>query len=147
MVDGLAIVELVLLVAVLAVALPVVLLFLRRRWLSQQGWVFDCSLRRLEATAGTNWMLGVVRFNGETLEWYRVFSWSLRPEISFRRGQTDVLATRDASDAERAVLADQQRVAQVRGGGEAVEVAMVPASMTAFLSWLESAPPGLGYGR
>lgn len=39
-VDGLAIVELVLVVVVLAALVPVLALVVRRRWLSQQGWVF-----------------------------------------------------------------------------------------------------------
>ncbi len=143
--DGLAVVELVLVLVVLAALIPVVLLVARRRWLGQQGWVFDCSLRRLEATPSSTWTLGVARFNGETVEWYRVFSWSLRPALTFTRGETQVVTTRDATEGERPVLADQQRVAQLRGAGHPVEVAMVPASMTAFLSWLESAPPGFGY--
>nr|NLI50638.1 DUF2550 family protein [Propionibacterium sp.] len=145
MVDGLAVVELVLVLVVVAALVPVALLVARRRWLSQKGWVFDCSVRRLEATPSSSWTLGVARFNGETVEWYRVFSWSLRPALTFTRGATQVVATRDATDGERPVLADQQRIAQLRGGGAAIEVAMVPASMTAFLSWLESAPPGFGY--
>jgi len=144
-VDGLAIVELVLVVVVLAALVPVLALVVRRRWLSQQGWVFDCSLRRLESTPSSTWTLGVARFNGENLEWYRVFAWSLKPFLTFTRGQTHVVATRDASASERPILADQQRVAQLKGGGVNVEVATVPASMTALLSWLESAPPGFGY--
>lgn len=142
--DAVLIAELVLAVVVLAVAVPVVLLVVRRRWLSQHGWVVDCSVRRT-TTPSSNWTLGVARLNGDDVEWYRVFSWSLRPPMAMRRGETQIVSTRDATPAERPLLADQHRIAELRSPAGSIEVAMAPGSMTAFLSWLEAAPPGHGY--
>lgn len=141
---GLAVAEVVLACILLIALVPVVWLVARRRWLAHAGWVFDCSLRRSDATPGS-WMLGVARLNGEAIEWYRVFSWSLRPKYVLRRGETQVSASRVLDPDERALLFDQERVVGLEGDGLRVELAMAPPRMTAFLSWLESAPPGASY--
>jgi len=143
--DGLTLAELTLAVLLVAALIPVVWLIARRRWLARSGWVFDCSLRSAIMTPST-WMLGVVRLNGELVEWYRVFSWSLRPKVTLRRGQAQPTASRVLEPAERALLVDQDRVVQLTDPeGRSVELAMALARMTAFLSWLEAAPPGSGY--
>lgn len=131
--------------AALLVLLVVVFLFVRRRWLSHRGWVFDCSLRRLTTTPSSGWMLGVARLNGEQFEWYRVFSASSHPKVVLRRGGTQVVSSRGMEPRERAILYDQVRITELRAGDTAVEVALSSANMTALLSWLEAAPPGLDY--
>ena len=103
MADGLTLAELTLAVLLVAALIPVVWLIGRRRWLARSGWVFDCSLRSAIMTPST-WMLGVVRLNGELVEWYRVFSWSLRPKVTLRRGQAQPTASRVLEPAERALL-------------------------------------------
>lgn len=145
MVDGLTLAELGLVVLLLAALAPVVWLVARRRWLASSGWVFDCSLRAPATTPSPKWMLGVARLNGENMEWYRVFSASLRPKYTIRRGQVHVVMTRVLSPDERALLFDQERVALLRGGAGDIELAMAPDRMTALLSWLESSPPGSTY--
>ena len=142
--DGVTVAEVVLACVLLMALVPVVWLVARRRWLSHSGWVFDCSLRRSDTTS-SSWMLGVARLNGELIEWYRVFSWSLRPKYVLRRGETQVSSTRVLDPDERALLFDQERVVVLEGEGVSVELAMAPARMTAFLSWLEAAPPGAAY--
>jgi hypothetical protein len=143
--DGLTLAELALAVALVVALVPIVLLVARRRWLARSGWVFDCSLRRPGMTPRSRWMLGVARLNGELIEWYRVFSWSLRPKVSLRRQDTRASRVRMLLPDERALLFDQERVATLESDEERVELAMDPDRMTAFLSWLEAAPPGVGY--
>lgn len=67
----------------LVVALVVVGLFvfgLRRRLIQRSGGTFDCSLRwdvpEKSDTSGKGWGYGVARYNGDRIEWYRVFSYS-----------------------------------------------------------------------
>lgn len=145
MVDGLALAELGLIVILLVALIPVIWLVARRRWLATSGWVFDCSLREAKAAPSSNWMLGVARLSGEDMEWYRVFSVSFRPKVTLRRGQVHVVTTRILEADERALLFDAERVAVLHGGAGDVELAMAPDRMTAFLSWLEAAPPGSTY--
>ena len=133
-----------LLLALVAAVLivPVVLLVARRRWLAQRGWVVDCSLRLADTTPGTGWMLGVARFHGDLLQWYRVFSWSLRPRATFTRGALTTSATRLPDDSERLSLYGEQRIVDLTSGGVRASLALAPHDMTAFLSWTEAAPPG-----
>ena len=58
------------------------------------------------------------------------------------RRELQVVGRRPASDAERLALPDGAVVlaCDVRGGP--VDLAMQPATVTGFLAWLESRPPG-----
>ena len=143
--DGLTILELLLGSVAVVVLFGLVFLFGRRRWLAAQGWVFDCSLRPVTTTPSTGWMLGVARLSGENLEWYRVFSASFRPAVILRRRGTRLASLRETDPAESAILYDQARVAQLRGESASVELAMSTDNLTALLSWLEAAPPGVDY--
>lgn len=131
----------VLVLAIIVIVVPLVGLIMRRRWLSQRGWVFDCSLRSL-TTPSSGWMLGVARFHGETVEWYRVFSWSLKPMVTFVRGTVDVSPTRRPEAGDDVGLGTEARLIDVTGPTVNVSLATSPADMMAFLSWVESAPPG-----
>ena len=88
------------LVAVL-VSLPVFALGLRRRMLQRGGGTVDLSLRLKDRTHGRGWVLGVGRFDGDSLKWYRVFSLAMRPRRtlsrreSVRRGRGLRLKTRN----------------------------------------------------
>jgi hypothetical protein len=83
--DWLGITELVALTLVVLLLVPVLFLGVRRRWLSRQGGLFDCSVRLSTETPGTGWVLGVARYSGDNLEWFRAFSISLRPRMIFPR--------------------------------------------------------------
>ena len=58
----------------LVVVVPLLGLYLRRRWLSAKGGVFDCALRLHNSGPGTGWATGLCRYEGERLEWFRTFS-------------------------------------------------------------------------
>ncbi len=141
-VEGLGVV-----VGLLALALG--LLALRRRWLSRQGGTFECSLRTQGATPGAGWVLGVARYDEGILQWFRFFSYALRPRQVFTRDQVRVLESRDADPVESVSLGSDQRVVRI-DTPQAVparewELAMNSDSLTGLLSWLEAAPPGPSY--
>lgn len=144
--DWLGITELVALTLVVLLLIPVLFLGVRRRWLSRQGGMFDCSVRLSTGTPGTGWVLGVARYSGDNLEWFRAFSISLRPRMIFPRSQSHAGAQREADPIESVLLYDDQRILCLElSDGRSVEVAMAVASLTGLLSWLESAPPGAHY--
>lgn len=141
--DWLGITELVALILAVLLLLPLLCLGARRRWLSRQGGLFDCSLRLSTATPGTGWVLGVARYSGDNLEWFRVFSLSLRPRLIFPRSQSRAGLQREPDPIEAVLLYDDQRILRMElTDGRSWEVAMAVASLTGLLSWLESAPPG-----
>ena len=128
--------------------LALVMLATRRRWLSRQGGTFECSLRMVNSVPGAGWALGVGRYNQGLLEWFRFFSFSVRPKQTFTRAEVRVLDSRDPDPVEAVSLTSDQRIIrlQVTGAGPtAVErdLAMTQDSLTGLLAWLEAAPPGL----
>ncbi len=146
--DWLTVTETVAITLLVLLLIPVFWLIARRRWLSRQGGLFDCSLRLSTTTPGTGWVLGVARYTGERLEWFRSFSFSLRPRMIFRRGATKAGPQRDPDPIEAVLLYDDQRIVRLDlTDGRCWELAMQPDSLTGLLSWLESAPPGMGYRR
>ncbi len=141
--DWLGITEGFAIILTVVLLVPVVLLGGRRRWLSRQGGLFECSVRLSTKTPGTGWVLGVARYSGDSLDWFRAFSLSFRPRLSFARSSSRAGAQRDPDPIEAVLLFDDQRILRLDGAnGESWELAMSPQSLTGLLSWLESSPPG-----
>ncbi|MCW2713971.1 MAG: hypothetical protein JWN88_1018 [Frankiales bacterium] len=115
---------------------------LRRRGLQRAGGTVELSLRPARSSPGRGWVNGVGRFVGDDLRWYRVFSLSPRPRRTLSRRDLEVTARRDPRTSERHALHAGSVVMECRSTGESVELAMEPAAVTGFLSWLESRPPG-----
>ena len=136
--DGLA-------VLVVVALLGLVLLFVRRRVITRRGGTFDCSVRLREAPHGKGWVLGIGRYDGERLEWYRVFSFAMRPKRVLGRRHLQVVERRSPRGPEVfALLADAVVVRCLDGEGPgSVELAMGQDTLTGFLAWLESSPPGI----
>ncbi len=129
---------------VVSALLALILLAVRRRWLDRLGGAFDCSLRLRTRRPGYGWALGVARYNEGSLEWYRFFSYSLRPRVVFPRSEARVVWTRDPEPIEAVALKEDERVVRLQVDG-AIEsdLAMSADSITGLLSWLEAAPPGV----
>jgi hypothetical protein len=132
----------VLLGLVLAAALLLLAVSIRRRWLSREGGAIDMSWRLKPRTHGRGWVLGVGRYDGDDLEWFRVFSLSTRPRRRLSRRDLQVVRRRSATGAEAMALIKGMEVVELRAAGARVEVGLEPSAITGFLAWLESRPPG-----
>ena len=135
------------LVVVAVVLLPFVLLYLRRRWLTGQGGLFDCAYRLREDATGAGWVLGVARYRGENLEWFRSFSLSMRPKMVFPRALTSYVHQRSPVGLEAIALFEDSMIVTLRDrvSGRSSALSMAPEEVLALMSWLESAPPGSHY--
>ena len=118
------------------------LLIARRRVLARRGGTFDCSLRLRDGAQGKGWVLGIARYAGDALEWYRVFSYSMRPRRALGRRELQVLGRREPTGVEAFALLADAVVVRCRDRDRPVELAMSEQHLTGFLSWVESAPPG-----
>lgn len=133
--------------AVLAVLLLLgfLTLFVRRRWLGRFGGTFDCSIRtKIPKNPATprGWTLGVGRYTGDQMEWFRIFSFSPRPRHVFRRS-VSVTGRRTPQGAEAFSLYQGHFVVDVEPvAGSTIELAMSERALTGFLAWTEAAPPG-----
>lgn len=133
--------EIVLALPLLAVLL-LVAVALRRRWLQSAGGTVELCLRLTRQRHGHGWSTGVGYFDGDDLRWYRVFSLSPRPRRVLPRRELLVVARRSASEPERLALPEGAVVMECTVGGGPVDLAMQPSTVTGFLAWLESRPPG-----
>lgn len=128
--------------ALLLLLLFGIALIVRRRLLARNGGTFEFSVRVRSGVPGRGWLLGVGRYSGGDLQWFRIFSLAPRPKRVFRRPDLAFVGSREPVGAESYSLYSGHVIVTCRTRGGNVEVAMSPASLTGFLAWLESAPPG-----
>ncbi|MEY9848384.1 DUF2550 domain-containing protein [Streptacidiphilus sp. MAP5-3] len=120
----------------------------RRRLIQRPGGTFDCSARLNAPSAegteaeGKGWIFGIARYNNDSVEWFRVFSYAPRPRRVLERSQIEVLERRTPAGQEELALLSGAVVLVCTHAGEPLELAMSEDALTGFLAWLEAAPPG-----
>ncbi|UPK73890.1 DUF2550 domain-containing protein [Nocardioidaceae bacterium SCSIO 66511] len=138
-------------VLVVLAILVVVAVIVRRRLLARGGGTFELSLNRRppgsSGKAARGWTLGVGRYAGERLEWFRVFSLGMRPSYTIERGHVEVTGRRDPVGPEVFALYTGNVVVECRSDDGTIQLALSPESLTAMLAWLESGPPGRESGK
>ena len=130
----------------LAVVAGIVLLLLltasafvvRKLTISRRGAWFDCSLRRPDG----RWTLGIARYRNDRVDWFRAFSFSLRPLCTWLRDDLAVVGRRPTQGSEVTAVLPHSVVVRCRHGDDEVDLAMSDDAYTGFASWIESAPPG-----
>lgn len=131
---------------VLLVALGLFGFGVRRRLIQRSGGTFDCSARWQRPQAGQSpgkgWVYGVARYNGDHVEWFRVFSYGMRPRLTLERDRIRVRDRRRPHGDEELALLPEAVVLSCRHNGRDIELAMSEDALTGFLAWLEAAPPG-----
>ena len=99
-------------------------------------------MRLRKGSHGRGWTLGVGRFAGDELQWFRVFSLSPRPRRTLSRPDLSVQRRRTPLGIESRALLKGAEVLELRNKGAQLEVALEPSAITGFLAWLEAQPPG-----
>ena len=127
---------------VLVLAVPLLSVSARRRWLSREGGAIEMSLRLKPRSQGRGWVLGLGRFVGDDLQWFRVFSLSLRPRRTLSRRHLEVRSRRAPTGPESLALLKGMEVVELTSAGDKVEIGLDTATLTGFLAWLEARPPG-----
>ncbi len=122
-------------------------LIVRRRLLSRRGGTFELSVRVDDSRPGRGWLLGMGRYQGSRLEWFRIFSLSPTPKFTWSRDRLLYESRREPTGPELMSLFDDHVVVECRLGAEKVELAMSEASLMGFQSWVESGPPGTDWNR
>ncbi|WGL51238.1 DUF2550 domain-containing protein [Nocardioides sp. BP30] len=126
----------------------VVALMIRRRIISRHGGTFELSYRARATSPGRGWLLGVGRYSGSTLEWFRVFSLAPVPKRTWERTGLVYAASRIPQGGEELALYPDHLVVECRTlDGALVELAMAPQSLIGFQAWLESRHPGTDWSR
>ncbi len=136
--DALTASELVVALVVIVVVGALTFVWGRRRYISGDGRpVMLCALRN-EGEA--RWRLGLARLGAERFEWFSIVGPSLRPEVSWLRGEVQLGSPRPTSD----VIPGLAEPVSVTGtaAGRSCAFAFAPPAYTAVRAWLESSPPG-----
>ncbi len=128
-------------VLLLVLALGVALI-IRRRWLSRHGGTFELSYRARASQPGRGWLLGLGRYSGDRLEWFRIFSLSPRPKMVWQRSSLNYVERRDPEGVEQLSLYPGHVVIRCETPAGDIELALGSSSLMGFQSWLEAAPPG-----
>jgi hypothetical protein len=143
--------EWVLLAAGVLLALLVVYaaaLMIRRRLISRAGGTFELSHRVRDSGPGRGWYLGIGRYSGESLEWFRIFSLAPAPKRTWARTALSYVSSHLPEGLEAMALYPEQVVVVCDGAdGARVELAMSGASLIGFQAWLESRNPGTDWSR
>jgi hypothetical protein len=129
-------------VVLLLVLLLGVVLIVRRRWLSRNGGTFELTFLPWTITPGRGWLLGLGRYAGDTLEWFRIFSLSPRPKRVWPRQSLDFVGRREPEGVEQLSLYPGHVVIRCDTPSGVVELALGSSSLMGFQSWLEASPPG-----
>ncbi len=122
-------------------------LIVRRRLLARHGGTFELSYRARAEHPGRGWLLGIGRYSGQSLEWFRIFSLSPRPKRSWQRDDLAYDGRREPDAPEQMSLYPDHLVISCQTREGEVELAMSPASLTGFQAWLEARPPGTDWTR
>jgi hypothetical protein len=128
---------LLVLLGVLLVVLAVAFLLRRRFLLSGLGAV----TMWLRPVGSPRWSVGVAWYGGDMLLWYRGLSLAVRPHERLCRSELDVQSRRSPGRDDLALPSDVVVLAISTPEGPR-ELAMDASTVTGFLSWMESAPPG-----
>lgn len=132
-------------VVLVLVLLVGVALLVRRRFISRSGGTFELSHRVRDGQPGRGWVLGVGRYTGETLEWFRIFSLSPQPTRVWSRDQISYEGHRVPEGPEAAALYADHVIVSCRTPDGETELAMSGSSLMGFQSWMESGPPGTNW--
>jgi hypothetical protein len=130
-------------IGALVVLLAIGFLILRRALFIRAGGTIRLSVRTSVSVPERGWSNGLGRFVGDDLRFYRIFSFTLRPKRTLTRANLVVISRRTPAGQESFSLpADWVILRCSWPSGEPIEIAMAATTVTGFLSWLESAPPG-----
>ncbi len=132
----------VLLATLVFVLLCLSTLFARRAVIAHGGGTIELSIRLSTLVPGRGWAVGIGRFSGDELRWYRLFSFSLRPRRVLSRRSLTVERRRLPDERERLVLPGDWTIIRCGSRHGVVEIAMAVRTLAGFLSWVEAAPPG-----
>ncbi len=124
-----------------------VALIVRRRLIARNGGTFELSYRMRTAHPGRGWLLGLGRYSGDSLEWFRIFSLSPRPRMGWSRQSMTYAGRRELVGAEEMSLYAGHVVVCCSTPEGPFEIAMSEASLTGFQAWIEAGPPGTDWDR
>lgn len=144
------------LIVVVLLGCAVALIISRRNYLLRGSGGISLALRSAapDPTTGSpassgpahqpRWALGLGRFMGDELRWYRLFGVGLKPRYVLHRSEIELTSRRAPQGHEIHSLPADAVILECRHGQQRLELAVVGTAATGLSSWLESAAPDVG---
>ena len=107
----------------------------RLRYLAGQVGSFECAMR---PPGAQRWLSGVASFRLDSLEWYRLVSFSTRPSRSWSRLNLELSEVRRRREQGRVV---EVHCVDATAAPDSFDLAMMEESHSALVAWVESASP------
>ncbi|WP_306360629.1 DUF2550 domain-containing protein [Nocardia sp. CC227C] len=89
---------------------------------------------------GGGWRHGLIRYDEDTLVFYKLSSLKLGPDFAMRRLGIEVSGRRNPDGDEFDIMTDEIGIVEVTDGAGSYELALDRGARAAFLSWVESRP-------
>ena len=105
-----------------------IVLFVRHLLIIRGGGTVEVSLRLSRRQHGRGWAVGLARFSGDSLLWYRTFSLGLRPRQVLSRKNVSVVGRREPNGSEQVALPQGSVILECQTSRGPLEVAMAPAA-------------------
>lgn len=125
-------------------ALFIIVRATRRIRMVRRGGI-DVSVRLRPNDGPRGWHSGVGRYRGDDFSWFRISSLRSGPDRVLDRERLEIVERRCPTLPESYVMPSGSVVLRCRTELGELELAMGQDTLTGFLSWLESAPPGRRY--
>src|SRR4051812_35466635 len=122
-------------------------LVVRRRWVTRNGGTFELSYRQdagPERSHGRGWVLGLGRYSGDTLEFFRIFSVLPRPMVVLDRADLRYTRQRSPDRSEVHALYPGHVIVSCRTSLTGLELALSADAATRLRTGRQPAPPGRG---
>jgi len=117
-------------------------IFLRLKLVMLGGGTIRLQVRVTTMVPGRGWSTGVGQFIGDELRFRRMFTFAIRPKRVLNRDTLTIEQQRLPAGPERLTMPGHWIILRCKSDAGEVEIAMAESTVTGFLSWLESAPPG-----
>lgn len=97
-------------------------------------------MRKLPAKGYHGWRHGVLRYKGDTVDFYKLRSVWPMADHSFSRLDIELLDSRPATDGEAAFISKDYLIFCFSAAGKGYELACTQRAMMAFGAWVEASP-------
>ncbi|WP_459587880.1 DUF2550 domain-containing protein [Corynebacterium camporealensis] len=97
-------------------------------------------LRPMPAKDSHSWRHGLLRYKGETAQYFMLRSVWPTCDLKFPRFDIEILGTRQIDDVEATFMSEASDVVHFRTGYKEYEIASDQHGMMAFCAWIEAAP-------
>lgn len=125
---------------VLAVIAILVVFFAAMRFFTLRSRGASVLLRKLPAKGFHGWRHGVLRYKGDTVDFFKLRSVSPMADSTINRLDIELLDTRPVTDDEAAFISEDYTIIRFINGGVDHELACTQHALMAFGAWVEASP-------